>query len=55
MESIPTNELDDVKNDETTTKSTRRPSLIDDLKDIKETVSGQDFQQKTSSYITFIL
>ena len=55
MESIPTNELDYVKNDETTTKSTRRTSLIDDLKDIKETVSGQDFQQKTSSYIKFIL
>lgn len=55
MESIPTNELDDVKIDETTTKSTRRTSFIDDLKDIKETVSGQDFQQKTSSYITFTL
>ena len=55
MESIPTNEPTDVKIDETTTKSTRRTSFIDDLKDIKETVSGQDFQQKTSSYITFTL
>jgi hypothetical protein len=55
MESIPTNELDDVKFDETTTKSTRRTSFIDELTDIKETVSGQDFKQKTSSYITFTL
>ena len=55
MESIPTNEPNDVKIDETTTKSNKRTSFIDDLKDIKETVSGQDFQQKTSSYITFTL
>jgi len=55
MEPIPTNEPNDVKIDEITTKSSKRTSFIDDLKDIKETVSGQDFQQKTSSYITFTL
>ena len=55
MESIPTNEPNDVKTNETTTKSSKRTSFIDDLNDIKETVSGQDFKQKTSSYITFTL
>jgi len=55
MESIPTNEPTDVKMDEITTKSSKRTSFIDDLSNIKETVSGQDFQQKTSSYITFTL
>lgn len=55
MESIPTNEPNEVTSIENETKSSKRSSFIDDLKDIKETVSGQDFQQKTSSYITFTL
>ena len=55
MESIPTNEPNDVKSDETTTKSSKRSSFIDNIQDIKETINGQDFQQKTSSYIVFTL
>lgn len=59
METIPTNEPENtklsIKPTGNPTKSTKRTSFIDDLTEIRQTVSGQDFQQKTNSYIVFTL
>lgn len=59
METIPTNEPENtklsIKPTGNPTKSTKRTSFIDDLKELQTTVSGQDFQQKSNSYIVFIL
>lgn len=54
MESIPTNEPIETPNQETT-KPSNIKLFINEVKEIKKIVSGQDFQQKTTSYITFTL
>jgi len=59
MEILATNDPEEVqisvKSVTNPTKSSKRTSFIDDLKEIQTTVSGQDFQQKSNSYIVFTL
>ncbi|MDC1151854.1 hypothetical protein OAS95_04725 [Pelagibacteraceae bacterium] len=58
MEAVPTTEKEEntvsVKSTEEPTKS-KWQSFVNELKEIKETMSDQDFKQKTGSYVAFTL